>query len=73
MASLKDAENEVVIVFDNVRIEDKTSSAISEHTSEGANSKVARKGIYRLDGTRVIAGAITKGIYIIDGRKTVVK
>ena len=73
MASLKDAENEVVIVFDNVRIEDKTSSAISEHTSEGANSQVARKGIFRLDGTRVNAGAMTKGIYIIDGRKTVVK
>ncbi|SNU05627.1 Cleaved Adhesin Domain [Prevotellaceae bacterium MN60] len=73
MASLKDAENEVVIVFDNVRIEDKTSSAISEHTNEGVNSKVARKGIFRLDGTRVNAGAMTKGIYIIDGRKTVVK
>ena len=73
MASLKDAENEVVIVFDNVRIEDKTSSAISEQTNEGVNSKVARKGIFRLDGTRVNAGAMTKGIYIIDGRKTVVK
>ena len=66
-------DKHVVIIFDDVRIEDEAASAISEHTSEGANTKAARKGIFRLDGTRVNVGALTKGLYIIDGRKTVVK
>ena len=71
MASLQSAEQKTVIVFDDLRIGDKTQLGIQSVSSQ---PKAARKGIYRLDGSQAdSANGLKKGIYIIDGRKTVIK
>ena len=71
MASLQSAEQKTVIVFDDLRIGDKTQLGIQSVSSQ---PKAVRKGIYRLDGSQAdTANGLKKGIYIIDGRKAVIK
>jgi len=68
--SLKDVADPVTILFDDLAIGEEEMLGISNLQTEQAT----RKGIYRLDGSRVSNNeSLLKGIYIIDGRKTVVK
>ncbi len=68
LASLQDADPKTVICFDDLRIQDGTSTCINEVSTQHEAS-----GIYRIDGTRVNVSTLQKGLYIIDGRKAVVK
>jgi hypothetical protein len=69
MVSLQDADPQTVIVFDDLRIEDKVGTGVCPAVSQPA----AARGIYRLDGTRFEGTSLKKGIYVIDGRRTVVR
>lgn len=69
MVSLMDVTEQVPIVIDNLQIDDE--SALSIRTVPSQNNR--GEGIYRLDGTRVEKNDLKKGIYIVGGRKTVVK
>jgi hypothetical protein len=68
MVSLMDVTEQVPIVIDHLQIDDETTLAIRSIPSQNN-----QEGIYRLDGTRVNKNDLKKGIYIIGGRKTVVK
>lgn len=70
MTSLSSAANPTTIVFDNVRIEDTNLTAIqSAATADGDQKTVSRLDGVRLNGT----SPLRKGIYIVGGRKVVVK
>ena len=73
MASLQAASEQTVIVFDDLRVyNDEIGLGIA--ATRGSESLFARQGIYRLDGTRVNpSSGLRKGIYIVGGRKTVIK
>lgn len=73
MVSLQDAAEQVVILFDNLRICNDEAGLSIGHLLISSPGTTSKQGIYRLDGTRVAPAALNKGIYIIDGRKTVIK
>ena len=73
MVSKMDAAEKFVICFDDLFIcEEEMLLGIDDSASFVNNNR--QQGVYRLDGTRVDdTQKLQKGIYIIDGRKTVVK
>jgi hypothetical protein len=57
-----------VVFFDNIRITDDGIDGI-----EQVNSTEASNSVYTLDGRRVKADPTAKGLYIFDGKKTLIK
>jgi hypothetical protein len=74
MVSKMDAAEKFVICFDDLFIcEEEMLLGIDDSFASFVNNN-RQQGVYRLDGTRVDdTQKLQKGIYIIDGRKTVVK
>ena len=70
MVSLSSAANPTTIVFDNVRIEDTNLTDIQSAATADSDQKT----VSRLDGVRLNGTSpLRKGIYIVGGRKVVVK
>ncbi len=62
------AANNTLLYIDHVRLGTKTTSGIASAVEDGAD---AATGIYTLGGVRVARAE--KGVYVVDGRKTIVK
>lgn len=71
-----DATNAISIpneeYFDLDKVEQKSGGGIDEIVAE-ANKSNAKMEIYTLDGRKVNAANLQKGIYIVNGKKVVVK
>lgn len=74
MVSKMDAAEKFVICFDDLYICEEEMLLGIDDTFASSVQNARQRGVYRLDGTRVDdTQKLQKGIYIIDGRKTVVK
>ena len=70
MVSLQDVATQIPLVFDNLTIEDAALAAISTVSAPAAG----QPSVFRLDGTRLSPSQqLRPGLYIINGRKTLVK
>ena len=70
----QDAAEKFVICFDDLYICEEEMLLGIDDTFASSVQNARQRGVYRLDGTRVDdTQKLQKGIYIIDGRKTVVK